>query len=263
MAERKLPDKALYRATFRGPRPRANWVGISYSKITVLVEVYPETRTRWRARVLPTRGQLDVTAQTPDHAQAQVAALYEEQVTEWVALDFESGGKKPAKNVLPVMTHIAEKDNPPLPRQETVRAACGKEVRRLQVVEPDMEIRCVQCAIIAAADAAAAEEKERPENAGHISKAVQDFMSYRLDRAPEFHIGDMRAFVADRVAGLAPSSADRAFMSLRDEGVISYEIVNQAQGLYRAFEATDHAKIGDPPPTDGGEDFMEQERRTR
>jgi len=255
MSENTLPVRAYYRARFRGPKPREGWIAADYSRIEVEVEVYPETRTRWRARVIPTRGELRVISQTPDQAKAQVAALYEERLSDWKAFDFAGGGRRPARNIPELMTHLASKasGDQPLPRQEQVRSACGKEIRRLQVVELGMEIRCGQCKLIAEQDSAGTPTEPRALQS-HIANAVQAFIEHRWNSVPQFHIGDLRKYVAEKVKGkIAPSSPDRVLMTLRAEGVVAYEVINESQRLYEVTASEQYASADGSPPDDGSE----------
>ena len=143
MNETRHP-KAVYRAHFTGRIPRGHELQIKLD-CTVEVEVYPVNATRWRARILPTKARLDVTGASAEQVQREVAELYTTQVSPWERFDVES--PVPRRRASPRVTHLMNDD--PLPKQDHVKAACGKIVRRKQIVRGVSDLLCAQCLIIA------------------------------------------------------------------------------------------------------------------
>ena len=127
-----IPERCLYRATFRNPIPRSHQLQLKI-KCDLLVEIYAETRQRWRARIMPTAARLDVSGPSPAHVKQQVRDLYEEQVSDWAVYDEQIGRPIPEPKPQPrPPTHIMS--DKPLPEQKQVRAVCGKLVSRAQIV---------------------------------------------------------------------------------------------------------------------------------
>lgn len=48
-----------------------------------------------------------------------------------------------------------------------------------------------------------------------------------------FRARDLQAFVAEKIPGSAPASADRILRKLKREGVIDYVVLNRGESLYR------------------------------
>lgn len=129
-----IPARCFYRATFRNPIVRKHQLCVKVL-CDVEVEIYPETRQRWRARILATGARLDVSGPSPDNVKSQVRDLYEEQVSDWAIYD-EQIGKPMAEPQphRPPPAHIMATNAKPLPEQKQVRAVCGKVVHRRQIV---------------------------------------------------------------------------------------------------------------------------------
>jgi hypothetical protein len=51
--------------------------------------------------------------------------------------------------------------------------------------------------------------------------------------AGQFHIDELRQFVEAHTGPIAPDSPGRILRQLRKRGIVSYEIVNRSQSLYR------------------------------
>lgn len=127
-----IPARCLYRATFRNPIARRHQLQVKV-RCDVEIEIYPETRQRWKARTAGTRCRFDVSGSTPEHVQKQIRELFEEQVSEWAVYDEQIGKPMPEpKPQRKPAAHIMS-DNA-LPEQKTVRSLCGKLVHRNQIV---------------------------------------------------------------------------------------------------------------------------------
>lgn len=65
----------------------------------------------------------------------------------------------------------------------------------------------------------------------HISAVVMAWCRAHVER--EFLMKDLAKFVADNTKGYsAPDSAGRILRDLRQNGFVSYEVVNRRQSLY-------------------------------
>lgn len=67
-----------------------------------------------------------------------------------------------------------------------------------------------------------------------IGGAIVKFYEQRKDSGrPEFHAGDLRAFVISCVGhALAPASPDRILRDLRKRGILDYKVMSRSQSLY-------------------------------
>ncbi len=63
-----------------------------------------------------------------------------------------------------------------------------------------------------------------------IGELVLDFCSMRVGK--EFYSWELTTWVADRVAHVAPGSADRILRDLRQSGEVAYTVINRAQSRY-------------------------------
>lgn len=80
---------------------------------------------------------------------------------------------------------------------------------------------------------------ERRRVAGVVQNAVLEFFRLReRNAAPEFHMGDLTRYVADRVA-TAPDSAGRIMRALAAAGRLDYELVSRPRSLYRVLAVHD------------------------
>ena len=165
-----IPARCLYRATFRNPIARSHQLQLKV-RCDVEIEIYPESRQRWKARSTASGRRFDVSGPTPAHVQKQIRELFEEQVSEWAVYDEQIGKPMPEPKGQPKPpTHIMCDD--PLARhidarKNCVRAICGKLVRRRQIVSDqtleqwlqatrdagflrggDILLTCPQCRII-------------------------------------------------------------------------------------------------------------------
>lgn len=127
-----IPARCLYRAVLRNPITQKHQL-----KVRVLcdveVEIYPETRERWKARSRATGHRFDVSGPSPLHVQKQIEELFEKQLTGWAVYDEEIGKPMPELKPQPrPPSHIM--GDKPLPEQKQVRAVCGKLVNRNQIV---------------------------------------------------------------------------------------------------------------------------------
>lgn len=80
-----------------------------------------------------------------------------------------------------------------------------------------------------------ADGEERRRVTGRVQLAVLEFARLRLrNGAPDFHMGDLTAYVRDRVP-TAPDSAGRILRALHRSGVLAYELLSRPRSLYRVL----------------------------
>lgn len=75
----------------------------------------------------------------------------------------------------------------------------------------------------------------------NLNQAIINFWKQRLLKnettieGNRFTATELRQFVQVQNFGTAPSSADRIMRSLKNKGVINYEVVNRSKSLYVAL----------------------------
>ncbi len=78
-------------------------------------------------------------------------------------------------------------------------------------------------------------DTEQADNLDRVSTRIQNAIVQFCDLfcGRTFHADQLMAFVTERVGTVAPGSADRVLRSMRQRGLVSYEVVNRASSLYR------------------------------
>ena len=73
------------------------------------------------------------------------------------------------------------------------------------------------------------------EELNRVRSAIKgSILEFLPGAGEEFHVEALRKYVADRHQ-VAPASPDRVLRSLRQDGVIDYEVVSRRQSLYRVL----------------------------
>jgi hypothetical protein len=92
---------------------------------------------------------------------------------------------------------------------------------------------------------------EQSRELGRVADRLRPaILAFAAERgASLWHAHDLHTYVLERV-GAAPASADRVLRLLRQEGALSYVVVNRRQSLYRfeSASATPPSDVGTPPP---------------
>ena len=77
---------------------------------------------------------------------------------------------------------------------------------------------------------------EQTENLARVSDAIAQHVTAFVTSHDEFHAADLREYVYRNVQGyIAPASPDRILRSLRQRGVIDYEVISRSKSLYRSI----------------------------
>ena len=77
---------------------------------------------------------------------------------------------------------------------------------------------------------------EQTENLTRVTEAIAQHVTAFVASPDEFHAADLRDYVYRNVRGyIAPASPDRILRSLRQRGVIDYEVVSRSKSLYRSI----------------------------
>ena len=77
---------------------------------------------------------------------------------------------------------------------------------------------------------------EQTENLTRVTDAIAQHVTAFVTTHKEFSGESLRRYVFERVQGyIAPASPDRILRSLRQKGVIDYEVLSRSKSLYRSI----------------------------
>jgi hypothetical protein len=70
-----------------------------------------------------------------------------------------------------------------------------------------------------------------------IAPIIQEFFGQR--GATEFHVEELRQYVLDRAATIAPDSPGRILRAMRQNGILDYLVIDRRRSLYRFCDQAD------------------------
>ena len=74
--------------------------------------------------------------------------------------------------------------------------------------------------------------RDHPEQVRVTSRIGRTIVSF-CDGADTFHADTLRRYVTNRCGMVAPESTGRCLRSLRQKGVLNYEVVSHSDSLYK------------------------------
>lgn len=85
---------------------------------------------------------------------------------------------------------------------------------------------------------------EQTDNIRRVTEAISKHVTAFVSTHTEWHVETLRQYVFDRVDGyVAPSSPDRILRSLRQQGVIDYEVISRRKSLYRTIGRNEQLEL--------------------
>lgn len=126
--------KTYCRATFRGWIPRPGEIQLNFNA-PVEVEIFPETKERWKVRARPGRGVYAGIEGAPAYCQALIAERFREQVSAWTWYDAK-GNLIPEPETDP-FTHLAgDASLQPLVGTHLIYTVCKRTVLKTRLSTP-------------------------------------------------------------------------------------------------------------------------------